>query len=110
LQQVFNLTQPLHHSGAKLIGSVNQNPSLDNLSPPSALGQPQQPLVHWNQNHNSIIDNLSTLRSSDINERERNFIEKIKALKNENRTLVTLLKDNEGAISDKITRTKKETE
>ena len=37
--------------------------------------------------HNSI-DNLSTLRSSDINEREKNLLEKIKHYKVENAKLM----------------------
>lgn len=35
-------------------------------------------------NINVSIDNLSTLRSSDVNERERNLLEKIKNYKAEN--------------------------
>jgi len=39
-------------------------------------------------NTNNSIDNLSTLRSSDVNERERNLLAKIKHYKNENQQLI----------------------
>ena len=70
------------------------------LSPPqmSGIGTGAWP----QPNHNSIIENLSTLRSSDINERERNLMEKIKALKQDNKKLVNLLKDSDSMITDKI--------
>ena len=61
-------------------------------------------------NHNSIIENLSTLRSSDINERERNLLDKIKVLKQENKTLMGLLKESESMITEKIGKQKKETD
>ena len=92
------------------------------MSPPHLINQPlqTQPLWHGSgggignnsnqNNHNSIIENLSTLRASDINERERNLLEKIRLLKQENKGLVQLLKDNETVISDKIGRQKKETD
>ena len=66
----------------------------------------QQP-VHWamqQNNHNSIIENLSTLRSSEINERERNLMEKVKLLKQENKKLMQLLKDSEINVIDKISK------
>jgi hypothetical protein len=59
--------------------------------------------------HNSI-DNLSTLRSSDINERERNLLEKIKHYKKENHKLILLLKESESTVVERIQANKKETE
>jgi hypothetical protein len=56
------------------------------------------------QNHNSIIENLSTLRTSDINDRERTLLEKVKTLKSDNKKLMLLLKDSESMISDKISK------
>jgi len=61
-------------------------------------------------NHNSIIENLSTLRTSDINDRERTLLEKVKTLKSDNKKLMLLLKDSESMISDKISKQKRETE
>ena len=63
-----------------------------------------------NNNHNSIIENLSTLRASDINERERTLLDKVKTLKQENKKLMLLLKESETMITDKIGKQKKETE
>ena len=63
--------------------------------------------VHWamqQNNHNSIIENLSTLRSSEINERERNLMEKVKLLKQENKKLMQLLKDSEINVIEKISK------
>ncbi len=37
---------------------------------------------------NNSIDNLSTLRSSEVNERERNLLDKIKLYKKENQKLI----------------------
>lgn len=37
---------------------------------------------------NNSIDNLSTLRSSDVNEREKTLLEKIKHYKRENHKLI----------------------
>jgi len=73
------------------------------------INQPLNPL--WqasnggvSQNaHNSIIENLSTLRASDLPERERSLLEKVRQLKQENKELVSLLKENE-VIADKIAR------
>ena len=43
---------------------------------------------HPSNNHetvaNNSIDNLSTLRSSEVNEREKNLLEKVKHYKKEN--------------------------
>lgn len=50
------------------------------------------------------------MRSSDINERERNLLEKIKALKQENKTLKEILKENETTITEMIGKQKKETD
>jgi hypothetical protein len=60
------------------------------------------------QYHNSIIDNLSTLRSSEINERERNLLEKIRVLKQENKKLIQLMKDSETQVGEKINKQKRE--
>jgi hypothetical protein len=51
---------------------------------------------------NNSIDNLSTLRSSDINERERTLLEKIRHYKQENHKLIMLLKESEVQTSEKI--------
>jgi hypothetical protein len=56
------------------------------------------------------IENLSTLRSSDVNERERNLLDKIKHYKKENHTLISLLKDSEANVSERIQKSKRETE
>lgn len=61
------------------------------------------------EGHNSI-DNLSTLRSSDINEREKNLLEKIKQYKKENEKLISIMKVSEAAVIEKINSQKKETE
>ena len=53
---------------------------------------------------------MSTLRSSDVNERERNLLEKIRFYKKENEKLIDLMKQSESAVAEKITRQKKETE
>ena len=37
---------------------------------------------------NMSIDNLSTLRSSEVNEREKNLLEKVKHYKKENHKLI----------------------
>lgn len=69
---------------------------------------------HTNRNQDlqasNSIENLSTLRSSEVNERERNLLEKIKHYKKENHTLIALLKDSEANVSDRIQKSKKETE
>jgi hypothetical protein len=54
--------------------------------------------------HNSIIENLSTLRTSDINDRERTLLDKVKTLKSDNKKLMLLLKDSESTLADKIAR------
>jgi hypothetical protein len=61
------------------------------------------------EGHNSI-DNLSTLRSSDINERERNLLEKVKFYKKENEKLISIMKASENAVAEKINSQKRETE
>ena len=48
------------------------------------------------------IDNLSTLRSSDVNERERKLLDKIKHYKHENQQLIQLLKESETLITEKV--------
>ena len=59
---------------------------------------------------NNSIDNLSTLRSSDINEREKSLLEKVKFYKRENHKLIHLLKESENNVNEKILASKKETE
>lgn len=59
---------------------------------------------------NNSIDNLSTLRSSDINERERNLLEKIKHYKKENQKLISLIKESEATVGERILNSKRETE
>ncbi len=59
---------------------------------------------------NLSIDNLSTLRSSEVNEREKNMLEKIKYYKKENQKLITLMRESENSVIDKISKQKKETE
>jgi cell fate (sporulation/competence/biofilm development) regulator YlbF (YheA/YmcA/DUF963 family) len=82
---------------------------MEHVSPPQTSGS--HPWAGGqNNNHNSIIDNLTTLRASDINERERNLLDKVKALKQENKKLMSLLKESENMITDKISKQKKETE
>ena len=72
------------------------------------LGNPEVVQQHWamqqNQNHNSIIENLSTLRSSEINERERNLLDKIKLLKSENKKLMQLLKESEVTVMERVSK------
>ena len=59
---------------------------------------------------NNSIDNLSTLRSSEVNEREKALIEKVKHYKKENQKLIKLLKDSEATVGERINASKKETE
>lgn len=59
---------------------------------------------------NNSIDNLSTLRSSEVNEREKALIEKVKHYKKENQKLIKLLKDSEATVAERINASKKETE
>lgn len=59
---------------------------------------------------NNSIDNLSTLRSSDVNEREKNLLDKVKQYKKENQQLINLLKESELTVSERISASKKETE
>lgn len=66
--------------------------------------------MQQNPNHNSIIDNLSTLRSSEINERERNLLDKVKFLKSENKKIMQLLKDSEVTVIERVSKQKKETD
>ena len=50
------------------------------------------------------IDNLSTLRSSEVNERERNLLEKIKYYKRENQKLITIMRESENSVNERITK------
>ena len=108
---VFNLTQQPFTKA-----SVSSLHAMDQLSPPHLINQPLNPL--WqasnggvSQNaHDSLIENLSTLRASDLPERERSLLDKVRQLKQENKELVRLLKDNEGVIAEKIARQKRETD
>ena len=50
------------------------------------------------------IDNLSTLRSSDVNEREKNLMEKIKYYKKENQKLITLMRESETSVVERINK------
>lgn len=59
---------------------------------------------------NNSIDNLSTLRSSEVNEREKNLLEKVKHYKKENQQLISLLKESESTVSERLNASKKETE
>jgi hypothetical protein len=59
---------------------------------------------------NNSIDNLSTLRSSEVNEREKALLEKVKHYKKENQKLIKLLKDSEATVGERINASKKETE
>ncbi|CDW71522.1 UNKNOWN [Stylonychia lemnae] len=63
-----------------------------------------------NAQMNVSIDNLSTLRSSEVNEREKNLLEKIKYYKKENSKLITLMRESENSIIERISKQKKETE
>ena len=67
-------------------------------------------ILHHNQSyinsnneiaHNSI-DNLSTLRSSEVNEREKNLLEKVKNYKAENGKLIQLLRESEASVNERI--------
>jgi hypothetical protein len=52
------------------------------------------------------IENLTTLRSSDVNEREMSLLQKVKKYKNENQQLISLLKDSESKVSIRINEAK----
>lgn len=58
--------------------------------------------MNSNQQEQNSIDNLSTLRSSEVNEREKNLLEKVKHYKLENSKLIRLLKDSEASVNDRI--------
>ncbi len=48
------------------------------------------------------IDNLSTLRASEANEREKKLHEKIKQLKLDNSKLILLLKESETIVTQRL--------
>lgn len=50
------------------------------------------------------------MRSSDINEREKNLLEKVKLYKKENEKLINIMKISESAVAEKISSHKRETE
>ncbi len=57
---------------------------------------------HNDNNGNLSIDNLSTLRSSEVNEREKNLLEKVWHYKRENAKLISLMKESEKSVNDRI--------
>ena len=93
-----------------MIGTSRNSTINNNIINGDSINTTGQIILHHqgsdpsNPHLNMSIDNLSTLRSSDVNEREKNLMEKIKYYKKENQKLITLMRESEASVVERISK------